>query len=142
MKSGYADADQLGLCYPAPEDDPVNQRVKSRTVGVVFKSYQEAGARCLVLAGSVYSKEEVAMYTGQFPEATLTLCMLQADPETIRQRFLQKRWKPELVSEAVKQAIELGRADFVDLRVDTSARSVAEVARLVRARAGDWPGLG
>lgn len=24
IKTGYADADQLGLCYPAPDDDPVN----------------------------------------------------------------------------------------------------------------------
>lgn len=33
IKSGYADADQLGLCYPCPDDDPVNQRVKSRDRG-------------------------------------------------------------------------------------------------------------
>ena len=142
IKSGYADADQLGLCYPPPENDPVNHRVKSRNVGVVFKNYQEAGARCLVLAGSVCSTEEVAMYTDQFPQASLTLCMLRADPDTIRQRFLQRGWKPELVSEAVEQAAQLDRADFVDFRVDTSAYSVSEVAGIVCSRAGNWPGLG
>jgi len=142
IKSGYADADQLGLCYPPPENDPVNQRVKSRNVGVVFKNYQEAGARCLVLAGSVSSSEEVAMYTDQFPEATLTLCLLLADPDTIRRRFLQRGWKPELVSEAIEQATKLDWANFVDLRVDTSAYSVSEVARIGCSRAGNWPGLG
>ena len=142
ITSGYADADQLGLCYPPPDNDPVNQRVKSRNVGAVFKNYQEAGARCLVLAGSVYSTEEVALYTDQFPAATLTLCMLHADPDSIRQRFLQRGWQPNRVSEAVEQAIKLDRADFVDFHVDTSTYSVSEVARIVCARAGNWPGLG
>ncbi len=82
------------------------------------------------------------MYTDQFPEATLTLCMLHADPDTIRQRFLQRGWQPKRVIEAVEQAAKLDGADFVDLRVDTSAYSVSEVARIVCARAGDWPGLG
>ena len=82
------------------------------------------------------------MYTAQFPEATLTLCMLCADRDTIRQRFLQRGWKPELVSEAVEQATKLDQADFVDFRVDTSAYSVAEVAHSVCSRAGNWLGLG
>ena len=81
------------------------------------------------------------MYTDRFPEVTLTLCMLSADPDTIRQRFLQRRWQPERVKEAVEQAIRLDCADFVDLRVDTSTYSVPEVARIVCARAGNWPGL-
>lgn len=73
IKSGYADADQLGLCYPCPDDDPLNQRVKSRNVGAVFKTYREAGARCVILVGSAYTAEEVAMYSSQVPDSTLSL---------------------------------------------------------------------
>ena len=141
IKAGYADADQLGLCYPPPDDDPVNQRIKSRNVGAVFTNYHEAGARCLILAGSVYSREEVAMYRNHLPEAALTLCLLHAEPDIIRQRFLQRGWAPKLVNEAVEEAIKLDRSDFVDLHVDTSTFSIAEVASMVRVQAGNWPGL-
>ena len=82
------------------------------------------------------------MYTDQFPEVTLTLCMLSASLDTIRQHFLQRGWHPERMSEAVEQAMKLDRADFVDFRVDTTNYSVPEVAGIVCARAGNWPGLG
>jgi len=141
IKSGYADADQLGLCYPPPENDPVNQRIKSVNVGAVFKNYQEAGARCLILAGSVYSREEVTMYRNQFPVAALTLCMLRAEPSIISERFIQRGWQPQRVNEAVKQAVDLDSADFADFRVDAGAYSISEVAYRVRTKAGDWPGL-
>jgi adenylylsulfate kinase-like enzyme len=141
IAAGYADADQLGLCYPPPADDPVNQRIKARNVGAVFKNYHEAGARCLILVGSVYSNEEVALYRNQFPEATLTLCLLHAEARIVRQRFLQRGWAPHLVDQAVAEAIQLDHADFIDLRVDTSTASIVEVAQLVRVQAGNWPGL-
>jgi hypothetical protein len=34
IKTGYADADQLDLCYPLPEDDPVNHRVNRSTLAL------------------------------------------------------------------------------------------------------------
>jgi hypothetical protein len=141
IKSGYADADQLGLCYPCPDDDPVNQRVKSRNVGAVFKAYREAGARCLILVGTVYSAEEVAMYSDQVPDSALTVCMLLADSSVIEQRFLQRGWQPHKVNEAIREGAELDRADFASFRVDTTNHSVKEVAQMVRAQAGNWPGL-
>jgi adenylylsulfate kinase-like enzyme len=141
IKSGYADADQLGLCYPCPDDDPVNQRIKSRNVGAVFKTYREAGARCFILVGSASTAEEVAMYSNQVPDSTLILCMLFAESSVIEQRFLQRGWQADRVNEAVKEAAELDRADFADFRVDTTSQSVKEVAQVVRVQAGDWPGL-
>lgn len=94
IKTGYADGDQLGLCYPVPEDDPVNHRVKSMNLGAVYHNFRDAGARC-----------------------------------------------PHLVDQAIRQVAELEHATFADLRVDTDDRSVEEVARMVRAKAGNWPGL-
>jgi hypothetical protein len=141
IKTGYADADQLGLCYPVPADDPVNQRVKSRNVGAVLKTYQEAGARCFILSGSVYTADEVGMYRRHIPGTALTLCMLRADPGIVKERFLLRGWQPHRVDEAMKDAAELDTTDFADLRVDIGGHSIEELARIVRSQAGNWPGL-
>lgn len=141
IKTGYADADQLGLCYPAPEDDPVNHRVKSLNVGAVYRNFRDAGARCFILSGSVSSEEHVRLYGDQIPGATLTLCMLRAERNVIKKRFLQRGWKPHLVDDATREVAELDHAKFADIRVDTIDHSVEEVAQMVRAQAGNWPGL-
>jgi len=141
IKTGYADADQLGLCYPVPEDDPVNHRVKSLNLGAVYHNFRDAGARCFIFSGSVKSAEEVRMYRDQIPGAALSFCMLHADPSLIKERFLQRGWNPHRVDEAVREVAELEHANFADLRVDTDDHSVKEVARMVRAKAGNWPGL-
>jgi len=141
IKIGYADADQLGICYPVPEDDPVNHRVKSRNVGAVYRNFRDAGARCFILSGSVSSAEEAQMYRDQTPGAALTICMLHAEPRVIKERFLRRGWNPHLVDEAIREVAELDRTKFADLRVDTDDHSVKEVARMVRAQASNWPGL-
>jgi hypothetical protein len=141
IKTGYVDADQLGLCYPVPKDDPVNHRVKSRNVGAMCHNFRDAGARCFILSGSVSSEEQVRMYGDRIPGATLTLCMLRADPSVVKERFLQRGWKPHLVDDAIREVAELEHVKFADIRVDTVDHSIEEVARMVRAQAGNWPGL-
>jgi hypothetical protein len=46
-----------------------------------------------------------------------------------------------MAAAAVREATELDAADFADLCVDTGDRSVRDVVRLIRARAGQWPQL-
>lgn len=80
------------------------------------------------------------MYGDQIPGATLTICMLRADPNMIKERFLQRGWKPHLVDDAIHEVAELEQAKFADIRVDTVDHSVKEIAQIVRAQAGNWPG--
>ena len=91
IKAGYLDFDQVRLCYPPPDDDPGDHRVKAQNLGAVWPRYRAAGARCLIAAGSAGTRETVRMYA--------------------------------------------------DLCVDTGDRSVRDVVRLIRARAGQWPQL-
>jgi hypothetical protein len=67
--------------------------------------------------------------------------MLHADPSVIKERFLQRGWKPHLVDDASREVAELEHTKFADLRVDTDDYSVKEVARMVRVQADNWPGL-
>jgi hypothetical protein len=59
IKAGYLDFDQVGLCYPPPDDDRDNHRVKARNLGAVWPGYRAAGARCLIAAGSAETRETV-----------------------------------------------------------------------------------
>jgi hypothetical protein len=65
------------------------------------------------------------MYSEQIPGASLSLCMLSADPSAIRSRFLQRGWSPHLVGEAIREATALKLAKFADLRVDTDGNSAS-----------------
>jgi hypothetical protein len=53
----------------------------------------------------------------------------------------RERHDANLVDGAIRQVAELEHATFADLIVDTHDHSVEEVARMVRAKAGNWPGL-
>jgi len=48
IKASFLDFDQVGLCYSAPADDPVNHRVKAQNLAAVWPTYRVAGARCLI----------------------------------------------------------------------------------------------
>src|SRR6516165_4274867 len=39
-KAAYVDADQVGMCYPAPRDDPHNHTLKALNVGAVWRNVQ------------------------------------------------------------------------------------------------------
>jgi len=48
--------DQMGMCYPAPDDDPHNHRVKSHNLGIITSGYRDAGATRPVVTGAVTTK--------------------------------------------------------------------------------------
>ena len=158
IKVAYVDFDQVGLCYPSPADDPHNHRVKAQNLGVVWPTYRAAGARCLIAAGGVPSREIVTTYAATVPDTDLTLCRLCAGPESLTERVFRRglgrgpvipgppasqsrQLLAGTAAEAIRQARELDAADFADLCVDTDDRNVRQLARQVRERAGGWPRL-
>ncbi|SED82621.1 hypothetical protein [Jiangella alba] len=139
VRSAYVDLDQLGLCYPAPDDDPGNHRVKAASLGRTWPAYRDGGASCLIASGIAESRQVVRAYAAQVPGAALTVVRLRVSAAGLRERIVRRGWMVELADRAVAEAAELDRADVTGLRVDTDDRSVAEVAALVRAAAGGWP---
>jgi len=140
IKTAYLDADQLGLCYPAPAHDPDNHQVKARNLAAVWPTFQAARVQCLVFSGGVVTPHLVRAYADQVPGTTLTLCRLHASPDTLRERYLRRGYRTDLVDRSLDEADALDRDNFADLRVDTDGLSVPQVARLVLEQAGGWPG--
>ena len=158
IKAAYLDFDQVGLCYPSPADDPHNHRVKAQNLGVVWPTYRAAGARCLIAAGGVPSREIVMTYAGQVPDTDLTLCRLRASAEYLTERVFRRglgrgpvipgppattsrQLLAATAAQAIREAGELDAADFADLCVDTDDGNVRQLARQVREGAGGWPRL-
>jgi hypothetical protein len=139
VRTGYFDTDQVGICHPAPADDPDNHRVKSLNTGAVWPTYRDAGVQCLVVSGGIDTADLARTYESMLPGAALTLCRLRADRAEHRRRLEQRRWGAEWADQAVQNADMLDESDFVPLRVDTDGLSVADTVALVRARAGGWP---
>ncbi|MFI7415897.1 hypothetical protein [Nonomuraea sp. NPDC049684] len=137
VKTAFLDADQIGLCHPAPEGGP--HRLRARNLAALWPGFRRAGMRCLVLAGFVDTPEEVGEYTALLPGAAFTVCRLRVPHAELRERFLGRGWRPDLVEDAVAEAVEQDRSRYADLCVDTGGRTVAETAHLVLDRLDGWP---
>ncbi|WP_084464661.1 hypothetical protein [Microtetraspora fusca] len=134
----FVDADQISLCYPMPEG--MTHHVRARNLAAMWPHFRQEGVQCLVLAGFVDTPEEVREYTALLPEAAFTLCRLRVDSAELKERFIGRGWRPELVEEAVAEAEALDRSDYADMCMDTDGLAASETAQLIRERAGGWPG--
>ena len=133
---GFVDIDQLGMCLPAPPDDPERFRLKERNVSAVVANFREADCDAFVVSGVLGLSRAIS--SGTVHGASLTICRLRASPDELRRRLTARR-APDLVARSLREAEELGRSSFADACVDTDGLTVAEVARLVRERCGGWP---
>lgn len=137
VRAAFLDADQISLCYPLPESG--THRIRARSLAAMWPNFREQGAQCVVLSGFVDTAEEIREYAERLPDAAFTLCRLRVSTGELKERFLARGWRPDLVAEAVAEAAALERSDFADLCLDTSGLTVSEAARMVRERAGGWP---
>jgi hypothetical protein len=143
-RTGYVDADQLGMCYgaPAPEhwapepaSDPFRYRLEARNLDAVVANFHAAGARCVVVSGVVDPVR--GPRPDLVPHAALTQVRLRVEPDELRRR-LAARGGPGDLDEIRADAAALDRRTG-DLTVDTTGLSVSDVVALVRKRIGTWP---
>lgn len=135
-RAGFVDIDQLGMCLPAPPDDPERFRLKERNVSAVATNFRAAGCDALVVSGHLGLSRAIS--SGTVHGASLAICRLRASPDELRRRLTARR-APDLVADSLREAEELDRFSFADACVDTDGLTVAEVARLVRERCSGWP---
>ncbi|MBO0816667.1 MAG: AAA family ATPase [Actinobacteria bacterium] len=135
VRAGFVDIDQLGMCLPAPPDDPERYRLKARNLSAVAGNFRAAGCDAVVVSGHLGSSD-ISSLTAWGD--SLTICRLRASADELRRRLTSRR-APDLVADSLREAERLDRSSFADACVDTDGLTVAEVARLVRERCGDWP---
>jgi len=143
LAGGFADTDQLCMCYPAPAGDPGRERIKAQNLDAMIANYRAAGARCLIVNGVV---DPVAgVLRDLLPHAALTVCRLRADRGEIARRFAERQGSGDdlngLISDSLAEADLLDASGFADACVDTTGVQARKVATLVREICRDWPGF-
>lgn len=88
-RCGYVDIDQLGMCYPAGEDDADRHRLKGSVLGALLPNYAAAGVQTLVVSGVLdptlagWTREELV-------GAEVTFCRLVVGERELRRRLDQR----------------------------------------------------
>ena len=120
----YVDIDQLGMLYPATDDDPYRFGLKSAAVDALIPGYAAAGTHTLIISGVV---DAVA---GPVLEADveLTVCVLSPGGDALRKRLLERGWQTRDADQAAAADATLRAAGFVDVSLETSGLSIAETA--------------
>jgi adenylylsulfate kinase-like enzyme len=143
VRVGYADIDQLGMCYPEPLADQGRHRMKAANLSALITNFRAAGARCVVVSGVV--DPVVGVHAELLPGTALTICRLRAGQDEITRRLIRRHGPrevmPEALQEALAEADALDASDFADVCVDTGAGPAAEVAGLVRDSCREWAGF-
>lgn len=141
-----ADIDLLGAQWPVPDADPDNDKLKAANLGAVWFNFQNAGSRCLIAAGVIENDTTLRLYADAVPGSVPTMCTLRAADTELRDRIVRRgRERSENgIDKLAARAVELSRrfesTDLADFSVSTDDRDVPQVARIVLARAGGWPG--
>ena len=132
--AGYADIDQLGMCYPEPASDPGRHRLKAANLDAVITGYAAAGARCVVVSGVTDPVRGVD--AALLPHAALTVCHLLASG---RERGRRLAARDARLAGPVAAADAGGPPAGDGWQLDTTSRTPDQVAARILAR---WDGAG
>ena len=129
----YVDVDQLGMVVPAPDGDPDRHRLKELNVVALRRNFAVAGARLLIVSGVVDPVHGPDL--GVLGGPRVRVARLRADPDALRARLRRRngqlrppRGSPSQDDDAVQFADVLDRSGFADRCIDTTGRSIDEVA--------------
>lgn len=150
LTAAYVDLDQLAICGPTPAD----HRLRAGTLAAVWRTYREAGAAALVMAGPAEDRYALDRYVRALPTATVTVCRLHAGRDELTRRILRRgrghgSWPQpgdplvgqpvtrlrHVADQAARDADALERA-AIGHRIPTDGRTVEEVTEMVLTHAG------
>ncbi|MFJ3905313.1 hypothetical protein [Streptomyces sp. NPDC090025] len=136
------DLDRLCQAWPAPDDDPFQQRLLLANLRAVTACYRSAGARHLVLAGVAENAAERDALRAALG-MPLLVCRLTADLPAVHAR-LRARHEADHDTESLPWHLEraaeldlvLDRAALADLTVNTTTLTPSDVAATVLEATG------
>jgi hypothetical protein len=131
VASGYVDTDQLGMCYPAPDDDLDRWALKERALAGVAEEFRRAGVNRLVVSGVAWPDDPPPRIEG-VPVQSL---WLDASEQTRRRRLGARGTSDEQLLQYLSAGTaEAERVNSVWERLDTDDLSETEAVEKVLAR--------
>ncbi|MFB8189592.1 hypothetical protein ACFC14_09720 [Microbacterium sp. NPDC055988] len=127
VPTGYLDIDQLGMCYPAPPDDPDRWALKETALVRLAARFRDAGVERLIVSGVADPTQPPPM--NGHPTVSL---WLDADEETRRERLAPRRWERDQVDAALAAGtLEARTAHPGWERFDTERSTIEEIVESV-----------
>lgn len=127
VPTGYLDIDQLGMCYPAPSDDPDRWALKETALARLAARFRDAGVERLIVSGVADPTQPPPM--NGHPTVSL---WLDAGEETRRKRLAPRRWEREQVAAALAAGTaEATVAHPAWQRLDTERSTIEEIVEAV-----------
>lgn len=102
VRIGYVDIDQVGMCYPAPNDDPDRWALKERALERIARGHESAGAQVLVVSGVAETRIPPPRHGHP-----VTSIWLDAAEPVRRVRLTARDW----TEQQVRQALTAGTAE-------------------------------
>jgi hypothetical protein len=133
------DVDELCRGLLPTKTPNFNRSLAIANLKVVWSNFHAAGVQRLILARIVESLEDITEFSSAIPNARITVCLLQATPETIEQRIIEREpgtSRTFLLSLTMQIAQRIAHFDLPGIRVDNGQRSVTEVAYEILERVG------
>jgi len=132
LDPAMADLDLLGAAWPAPANDPHQNRLKAENLAAVWANFRAGGSRRLVVAAVVETLTEKQTLQSAVG-ADLLLCRLTASAETLARRIRGRGRDAgddldKLVRRAGELSVQLAGHDVSDLVLDTDRAAADEVA--------------
>ena len=134
------DFDQLTTCYPrSADDDQWGTRLGLTNLAALWKNYEQAGARRLIIARVLESRSELDGFREAVPGADVLVVRLRAAPETLQARVRQRgpgRGMEWHLHRAIELAPLMDAQRVEDVLIETDGRDAVSIARDILGRVG------
>jgi predicted kinase len=132
------DLAQVGQCWPAPADDPWNERLVHQNMACMWSNFRHAGVDRLIVSRVLEARSLLRHLAEAVPGARITVIRLRVRPEVLEARIrAREAGDPEwFLGAAAYLAEALERAGVEDHVVDNDDRPAADAAREALRLAG------
>ena len=127
------DLDDVRREWPAPKDDPFNMAVGFKNLAVVWKNYQEAGSKCLIIPSVMETPENFDEIRNAVPGADIFVVRLTAplhiNHERIRGRENTENGLKWHLDRSTQLAQELAEKKLEHITLETEGKQPNEIAK-------------
>ena len=139
VRVAFAEADQLGMCFPAPAGDQDREHFKAQNFGALVRGYRAAGAQCVIANG--WLDPGRGLDRELMPQAEVTVCRLRAEPAEVSGRLTGRDGPGVPPAETACDVEAMDASDVAGVCIDTTGVAADSVAGLVRDSCRGWPGF-
>ena len=135
---GYVDIDQLGMCYPASDDDPDREHLKAGALHALMGSLAHIPLDLLIISG-VMDPAYLELYASADLGVDFIFIRLRLEEGELARRCMARWQSPVVVQDILEDARMLEASGLPHPTVDATGLTVEQVAQAVQELSALWP---